>query len=65
MTLLFVVQYWFASFIASAFRVPDPEKPVAAWRETMKVSGPTGAIPEFAAHPATRTAAAADKMPRM
>jgi len=46
-----------ASVIASAFKLPDPEKPVAAWRDTKKVSGPIATTPELLAQPA-RTAAA-------
>ena len=40
-----------ASWKASALRVPDPEKPVAAWRETIYVSRPIVVTPEFDAHP--------------
>jgi hypothetical protein len=32
-------------------RFPEPENPVAAWRDTKKESGPVGATPELAAHP--------------
>lgn len=51
-------QYCPASVSASALSVPEPEKPVAAWRETMNELGPVGATLELAAH-ATSIAAAA------